>query len=73
MCTANLPDLEGFPEQPCQGYDLGRLLHGAHSQFSVLFVFVVLANHLGRVVHFNVTEHPTAVWKGQLESGGVSK
>jgi putative transposase len=33
--------------------------------FRVLFVFVVLAHHRRRVIHFNVTEHPTAVRTGQ--------
>ena len=33
--------------------------------FRVLFVFVVLAHHRRRIVHFNVTEHPTAAWTGQ--------
>jgi transposase InsO family protein len=33
--------------------------------FRVLFVFLVLANERRRVVHFNVTESPTAVWTGQ--------
>jgi len=33
--------------------------------FRVLFVFVVLAHHRRRIVHFNVTEHPTALWTGQ--------
>ena len=33
--------------------------------FRVLFVFVVLAHHRQRVVHFNVTEHPTAAWTTQ--------
>ncbi len=33
--------------------------------FRVLFVFVVLAHHRRRVVHFNVTEHPTAAWATQ--------
>src|SRR6266567_3920049 len=33
--------------------------------FRVLFVFVVLVHHRRRVVHFNVTEHPTAGWTGQ--------
>ena len=33
--------------------------------FRVLFVFVVLAHHRRRVVHCNVTEHPTAKWTGQ--------
>ena len=31
----------------------------------VLFVLVILAQHRRRVVHFNVTEHPTAQWTGQ--------
>jgi putative transposase len=33
--------------------------------FRVLFVFGVLAHHRRRIVHFNVTEHPTARWTGQ--------
>ena len=31
----------------------------------VFFVLVVLAHHRRRVVHFNVTEHPTAAWTAQ--------
>ena len=31
----------------------------------MLFVFLVLAHHRRRVVHFNVTEHPTAHWTAQ--------
>jgi hypothetical protein len=31
----------------------------------VLFVFIVLAHDRRRIVHFNVTEHPTAQWTGQ--------
>src|SRR5215813_10711509 len=34
-------------------------------QLSVLFVFVVLAHERRRVLHFNVTEHPTAEWTAQ--------
>jgi putative transposase len=33
--------------------------------FRVLFVLVILAHERRRVVHFNVTEHPTAVWTAQ--------
>ena len=33
--------------------------------FEVLFVFVVLAHDRRRVVHFNVTAHPTAAWTAQ--------
>jgi putative transposase len=35
------------------------------ARLRVLFVFVVLADHRRRVVHFNVTEHPTAAWTAQ--------
>jgi putative transposase len=31
----------------------------------VFFVLVILAHHRRRVVHFNVTEHPTAQWTAQ--------
>jgi putative transposase len=31
----------------------------------VLFVFVILAHERRRIVHVNVTEHPTAQWTAQ--------
>ena len=34
-------------------------------QFRVLYVFIVLAHNRRRVLHFNVTEHPTATWTAQ--------
>ena len=33
--------------------------------FTILFVLVVLAHHRRNVIHFNVTEHPTAQWAAQ--------
>ena len=33
--------------------------------FRLLFVFIVLAHDRRRIVHFNVTEHPTAQWTAQ--------
>ena len=33
--------------------------------FKILFVFVVLSHNRRRVVHFNVTEHPSAEWTAQ--------
>ena len=33
--------------------------------FRVLFVFVVLSHDRRRVMHFNVTEHPTEAWTAQ--------
>jgi putative transposase len=35
------------------------------ARLRVLFVLVVLAHHRRRVVHFNVTEHPTVHWVAQ--------
>jgi putative transposase len=32
---------------------------------TVLFVLIILAHHRRRVVHFHVTEHPTAAWTAQ--------
>jgi putative transposase len=34
-------------------------------RFRVFFVLVVLSHFRRRVIHFNVTEHPTAFWTGQ--------
>ena len=35
------------------------------ANFRLLFVFLVLSNHRRRILHFNVTEHPTAEWTAQ--------
>ena len=34
-------------------------------RFKVLYVFLVLAHDRRRILHFNVTAHPTAQWTGQ--------
>jgi putative transposase len=38
---------------------------GAPRLLKVLFVLSVLAHHRRKVVHFNVTDHPSAQWTGQ--------
>jgi putative transposase len=35
------------------------------ARLRVLFVLVILAHHRRRVLHFSVTEHPTAAWTAQ--------
>ena len=42
--------------------------------FRVLFVLVMLAHSRRRLVHFNVTEHPTAEWTARqlLEACGLA-
>lgn len=35
------------------------------AQLRVLFVFIVLSHERRRVLHFNITEHPTAAWTAQ--------
>jgi putative transposase len=34
-------------------------------QCRVLFVFIILAHERRRIIHFNITEHPTAQWTAQ--------
>ena len=34
-------------------------------RLQVLYIFIVVAHDRRRVVHFNVTQHPTAVWDAQ--------
>jgi len=34
-------------------------------QLRVLYIFIVLSHDRRRVLHFNVTEHPTAIWAAQ--------
>ena len=35
------------------------------ASFKVLFVFIILAHERRCIVHFNITEHPTAQWTSQ--------
>jgi putative transposase len=35
------------------------------STFLVLYVFIVIEHHSRRLIHFNVTAHPSAQWTRQ--------
>lgn len=63
--STTLPNLEGVPRQSHQRIGLHRFLHGAHRDVSGLFVLVVVAHRRRIVIHFNVTEHPTAAGTAQ--------
>jgi hypothetical protein len=39
----------------------------------VLFVFIVLEHSRRKVLHFNVTDHPTAVWTSQADCRGIRR
>lgn len=40
-------------------------IHANCSSFQVLYVFLVLLHERRRIIHFNVTAHPTAEWTAQ--------
>ena len=44
-----------------QGSDCGHgLLHRAHDHFGVLYCFFVIRHDRRRILHFNITKHPTS-------------
>ena len=58
-------DVAHLPSESCPGSRLRRFFTVPTVRLRVLFVFVVLAHDRWRVLHFNVTEHPTAAWTTQ--------
>src|SRR5262249_9364411 len=59
---AAIPNVENVPRQSCPNLFRSTSSPYTPSGFEVLFVFVLLAHHRRRVVHFNVTAHPSAEW-----------
>src|SRR5687768_17038610 len=57
--------MENIPRQSRIATCFRRLLHVHTVWFEILLVFIVLAHNRRRVVHFNVTAHPTAEWTAQ--------
>ncbi len=45
------------------------------ASFKILFVLVILSNDRRRILHFNVTDHPTAAWTAQqlVEACGMDE
>jgi putative transposase len=59
-----LPNRRSPPSQTWRTF-LTNFFTVPTARLRVLFVFVVLAHDHRRVLHFNVTEHPTAAWTAQ--------
>ena len=45
------------------------------ASFKILFVLITLSNDRRRILHFNVTDHPTAAWTAQqlVEACGMDE
>jgi putative transposase len=62
---AAITNLANVPDQSCSQLASTDFFTVHTISFEVLFVFVVLAHERRRVLHFNVTPHPTAEWTAQ--------
>jgi hypothetical protein len=73
--AAAVTGLARVSEERRQESDRVGFLHGAYRDLSGLFVFVVLSHGRRRLVHFNVTEHPTAEWTARqlIEACGLEE
>lgn len=63
--TLPSPTWRTFLDQPLKELAAVDFFVVPTATLKVLFVFVVLAHDRRRIVHFNVTEHPTAEWTAQ--------
>jgi putative transposase len=60
-----VPVVAHLPQQSRLRARLDRLLTVPTATLRVLFVFVVLSHDRRRIIHVNVTAHPTAAWTAQ--------
>src|SRR5215467_5699088 len=56
------PALDDFRAQSHEGHHRHRLLCRCDSNVPVDYVFVIMELDTRRILHFNVTQHPTAEW-----------
>jgi hypothetical protein len=57
--------VESLPEQSPRSRRRDGLLHCPNANLGVLYGFFVIAHNLRRILHFNVTRHPTSEWVAQ--------
>ena len=60
-----IADMEDVPPKPRRRLVSVDFFVVPTATFRILYVFVVLLHHRRRVVHFNVTDSPTAAWTAQ--------
>src|SRR5215471_13940045 len=63
--AATQPDLEDVPAQSRWSNGFDKVLHRAHDHDEGAVRFLVLEHRRREVLHFNVTEHPSAAWTSQ--------
>src|SRR4030095_16395470 len=51
-----------LPAQSPRSHHGHGLLHRADPHFSILYCFFVIEHDRRKILHFNVTEHPTGPW-----------
>jgi len=64
--------LASLCSQSCQGDRGLRLLRGGHRDFKLLYVFVAIEHATRRILHANMTAHPTAHWTLQQLREAIS-
>src|SRR5213595_227190 len=60
-----VPDVANLPRQSRTRLVSIDFFTVPTARLHVLFVFIVLSHERRRVVHFNITEHPTSAWTAQ--------
>ncbi len=66
--STTVAQLALLPQPPCPRDLGGGLLHRPDAHFRALYVFVVIAHERRRIMHVNVTAHPTATGSGDRSS-----
>jgi putative transposase len=62
---ASFTNLEDISRESPRADCGNRFLHCPHDIIRILYCFIILLHDRRKVVHFNVTAHPTAVWTAQ--------
>jgi hypothetical protein len=72
---AAFPEMADVSGKSCQRHYCAGFLHNPTASFRILFVLLILSHDRRRILHLNVTEHPSAAWTAQqlLEACGLDE